>query len=450
MEHVNTDTLAALTSIVGAESITTLPEKLASGSKDCYHFSPVLIPQLDGKSAEVIVYPNNHDELQKVLSLAAREKIPLVPRGAGTGNYGQGVPLNGGIMVNTRNLDNLLSLSTTSARVEAGHILYKIEAAAAQVDAELRLFPSTVPTSSSAGFIAGGSGGIGSIEWGMLWENDNILSATIYTLDDPSERVELVAGELEGVLHNCGLTAFISEVEFALAPRTSWHQYVIAFNDLKLALSAGEVLARDPDIRKRLITAFEWPIPSYFKPLRRGSAIPESKHVLFVYTDQPPEIIEGLSSALGGTVTFHQAPSQDGGRGRQLYDYTWNHTTQWAMKADHELTYLQDRFDINRLQDQIEERKKAFPGEVFEHIEFIRSKGDVQAGGLTIVKFTSPDRLNELIEFSEEIGISVANPHTYFLNDDGRWYGEGFHDKKQQYDRLGLLNPGHLRSASEK
>ena len=210
MEHVNTDTLAALTSIVGAESITTLPEKLASGSKDCYHFSPVLIPQLDGKRAEVLVYPTNQDELQKVLSLAAREKIPLVPRGAGTGNYGQGVPLNGGIMVNTRNLDNLLSLSTTSARVEAGHILYKIEAAAAQVDAELRLFPSTVPTSSSAGFIAGGSGGIGSIEWGMLWENDNILSATIYTLDDPSERVELVAGELEGVLHNCGLTAFIS------------------------------------------------------------------------------------------------------------------------------------------------------------------------------------------------------------------------------------------------
>ena len=93
MEHVNTDTLAALTSIVGVESITTLPEKLASGSKDCYHFSPVLIPQLDGKSAEVIVYPNSQDELQKVLSLAAREKIPLVPRGAGTGNYGQGVPL---------------------------------------------------------------------------------------------------------------------------------------------------------------------------------------------------------------------------------------------------------------------------------------------------------------------------------------------------------------------
>ena len=66
------------------------------------------------------------------------------------------------------------------------------------------------------------------------------------------------------------------------------------------------------------------------------------------------------------------------------------------------------------------------------------------------MKFTSPDRLNELIEFSEEIGISVANPHTYFLNDDSRWFGEGFHAKKQQYDRLGLLNPGHLRSASEK
>ena len=437
----------ALRRIVGARHVTVEPKQLASGSRDCFHFSPVLIPQLEDKRADVIVWPGTQDELAKVIGLAAREGVPITPRGAGTGNYGQGVPLHGGLLVNTKRLNRIVHLDGNAAQVEAGVILHDIEKAAAAVDAELRMFPSTVPTSSTAGFITGGSGGVGSIEWGLLREDGNVPAVDIFTIE-PTPRHERVAGAaLEGVLHNCGLTAFVVEVTLALAPKTAWHQYAIAFDDLFACVAAGQALAEDTTLRKRLVTVFEWPIPSYFVPLMRRGVCVAGAHAAFLYTDAPPAVVEPLARRLGGRVTFHDAPRPAAPRGPQLYDYTWNHTTQWAMKADASLTYLQDRFDIERMHEQMAARRRRFPNEVFEHVEFIKADGRVAAAGLSIVAFKSPERLAELIAYCESDGIRVSNPHTYFLDDDTRWYGDAYLDAKRRWDPAGLLNPGHLRAA---
>jgi hypothetical protein len=165
---------------------------------------------------------------------------------------------------------------------------------------------------------------------------------------------------------------------------------------------------------------------------------------VFLYADAGPDRVAAMAHELGGTLTFHQPPGDATARGTQIYDYTWNHTTQWAMKADPGLTYLQDRFEVDRLHEQIAERKRRFPGELLEHVEFTRSGGAVAAGGLTVVRFRSAERLKEIMDFSESIGVRIANPHTYFLDDDGRWYGDAFLRAKARFDPLGLLNPGHL------
>ena len=56
------------------------------------------------------------------------------------------------------------------------------------------------------------------------------------------------------------------EVTLGLAPLVPWQQYVIAFDDFFSALAAAEKIALDDEIKKRLVTVFEWPIPSYFIP----------------------------------------------------------------------------------------------------------------------------------------------------------------------------------------
>ncbi len=430
--------------IVGAENLILDEKQRNSASKDCYHFSPVLIPQLDGKVADVVARPQDQAQLAALIGCAVAHRVPITPRGAGTGNYGQGVPLAGGLMISTRDLDTIVSIDADSARVEAGVILYDIERAAAGVGAELRCFPSTVPTSHTGGFITGGSGGVGSIEWGMLREADNVRHARILTIEETPRVLDLPREQLDGVLHNCGLTCFVSEVTLGLAPKTAWQQYVIAFEDFYAALAAATQIGHMDGLRKRLLTAFEWPVPSFFVPLVKKDAMPEGASVIFLYTDEGPEYVADLAASLGGRVTFHEPPGNPEKRGTQIYDYTWNHTTQWAMKADPAYTYLQDRFVSPELApDQIRARKKAFP-EVLEHVEFTRSGGELAAGGLSVVRFESKERLWALIEWCEDNDIRVANPHTHYLDEDTRWYGEEHLRRRAEWDPHGLLNPGHL------
>ena len=111
-----------LEELIGSQNVISDAKRLTSGSKDCYHFSPVLKPQLDGCLADAIVKPEDQEQLIELIAWAAKNRIPITPRGAGTGNYGQGVPLRGGIMINTRNLNKIVSINKESARVEAGVI----------------------------------------------------------------------------------------------------------------------------------------------------------------------------------------------------------------------------------------------------------------------------------------------------------------------------------------
>lgn len=441
--------LEEIQSFITEDRITLELKDRLSGSKDCFHFSPILIPQLEEKAADVIVKPADQEQLKSLIGCAAKYRIPITPRGAGTGNYGQGVPLFGGVLINTKDLNRIVSLSADEVTAEAGVILYEIEKAAADVGAELRCFPSTVPTSSTAGFITGGSGGVGSIKYGMLREADNVRGAKIMTIEESPRVIEVTGPEMAGVLHNCGLTCFVTEVTLALAPKTAWHQYVLSFDDFYDALMAAQRLAEDTSLNKRLVTAFEWPMPSFFIPLVKKGASPEGKSAVFLYTDIDLDAAEVLARDIGATISLHEPPNEGGRRGTQIYDYTWNHTTQWAMKADSEFTYLQDRLELSRMREQIEARKAAFPGELIEHIEFTTSGGEIFAGGLTVVRFKGEARLNELIAWCEANGISVSNPHTYYLDDDTRWYGDEFLRAKERWDPYGLLNPGHLHALEE-
>ncbi len=78
-------------SIVGHDHLKTDPRILQSGSRDCFHFSPVLTPQLEDCRAEAIAFPATEKELAELMATAVAARVPLTPRGGGTGNYGQGV-----------------------------------------------------------------------------------------------------------------------------------------------------------------------------------------------------------------------------------------------------------------------------------------------------------------------------------------------------------------------
>jgi FAD/FMN-containing dehydrogenase len=138
-------------------------------SKDFYWYSPVLKRQLADKVGDIVVQLRSTDEVLAVARFAGRNNIPITVRGAGTGNYGQCIPLHGGIVLDLALMDKLEEITPEGVAVcEPGLRLAPLEIEARKRGWELRMYPSTIAKASVGGFLAGGSGGIGSVAHGGL------------------------------------------------------------------------------------------------------------------------------------------------------------------------------------------------------------------------------------------------------------------------------------------
>jgi FAD/FMN-containing dehydrogenase len=449
---VTTTDVAALRGIVGDANVNADAKQLQMWSRDHYWFSPVLKPLLDDKAADVSVQPQTLEQLIAVLAYAARNKLAITPRGAGTGNYGQSVPMHRGLLLDMRGLARIVDISPEHVRAQAGAKLLDIERAANASGAELRFYPSTLTTATVGGFLAGGSGGIGSVTYGTLWDEGNVLGATVVTVEaEPRVIIANDAATLQGVIHNCGLTCIIVDLTLALAPRRPWEEFTAAFDSFEQAYTFGAAVTDDAAVHKRLVTLLEWPAPSYFPHLVKRGAIPDGKALAILELCGQRDTLAWLQARAaehGGAVTSHTPHERYHSGGVMVSDFTWNHTTLWAMKAEPRLTYLQDMFADGRAMEQHRLRKARYGDATIGHIEFMKFKGRPVVQGLTLVRFDSKEQLFELIQWCESIGMWIANPHTHRLDEDVRWNGQPILDAKARWDPHGLLNPGHLASTA--
>src|SRR6185312_9088853 len=148
-------------------------------------------------------------------------QTPVTVRGGGTGNYGQCVPLRGGLVVNLSKMNRVIDVGDGYARVEAGVKFSDLDRAANPGGQEVRIYPSTYLTATVCGFVAGGSGGIGSITHGVIADG-NVLGATVYPVTaNPCPRT--IAGrDLSSYIHAYGTTGVLADVTVPLAPRLRW------------------------------------------------------------------------------------------------------------------------------------------------------------------------------------------------------------------------------------
>src|SRR4051794_32748498 len=157
-------------------AVESQPQKVRRRSRDFYWYSPVLKRQLDHVTAEAVVTPRDEADVLSTLRAAFTHRIPVTPRGGGTGNYGQAMPLRGGIVLDLSDLTAIRWVRHGSVRVQAGRKLADVDAATiADSRQELRLHPSTHKTGTVGGYVAGGSSGVGSITWGLLRDRGNNL-----------------------------------------------------------------------------------------------------------------------------------------------------------------------------------------------------------------------------------------------------------------------------------
>jgi FAD/FMN-containing dehydrogenase len=217
-----------LSELADIETITD-PSEVAKLSLDFYHYSPVLSRQLSDKRGDVVVRPANEQEVKRVAAACAKWRLPLTVRGAGTGNYGQCIPLAGGVILEMSKLNQVIWAKPGLARVQAGAKLAAIDKHTREMGWEIRMAPSTYRTATIGGFIAGGSGGIGSVTYGQLLDRGNILGLRVVTVEEEPRILELRGDDVFKVSHAWGLTGIITEVEIPLAPAYPWAELIVAF-----------------------------------------------------------------------------------------------------------------------------------------------------------------------------------------------------------------------------
>ncbi len=420
---------------------------IRASSRDFFWYSPVLKARLDHVVADFVVRPRNEAEVIEILKTCYAHDVPVTTRGAGTGNYGQAMPLEGGCVMHLRWMDQVKEVHPGRVIVEPGCLLKDLDAVCKeQSGQEIRMFSSTWATATIGGFIAGGSGGVGSCTWGSLRDLGNIIRLRVVTMEEEPRVLEFTGEELARVSHAYGTNGIITEIEMPLAPAYDWVEMFVTAKDFMDAASFAEDLANEDGILIKLATVFEAPTAkSYFQ--RVAPYVEEDDHLIGLMV--APHSMPGFETFLGrrdGLSLIYRSDDHTWERSPgTVFEYGWNHTTLRALKVDPSITYLQVRYGYPQHKELVAQMRDALSPEVLQHLEVLKEGGKVMFAGLSLVKFTTEERLDEIVKMHEDAGAMIFNPHRYTLEEGGRQTVDDRQLRfKQEADPKGLLNPGKM------
>ncbi len=443
--------------IVGIAFVTE-PIQVANKSRDFYWYSPILKAQLDGKTGDIVVQPRNEAEVIRVAAACAKHRLKITVRGGGTGNYGQCVPLHGGVILDITALNRVINIAPGKVTCEAGILIADLERAV-RADPilpggqEILMFPSTRDMATIGGFIAGGYAGAGSVRNGILKDAGNVTMIRVVTVEETPRIIELKDADIQKVHHAYGTNGIITALRLRLKPAVDWVHHIALFDSYSAALRFGceATEAIGSSLDAFLITAVERRIAPYYES-EFGARFPANKDAVFsmVHPAALPAWRQ-MMTRHGGLETMALTESELKTQGLfPAFECAYNHTTLMALKMDKSWTNLQTvapwtpgvGIDIALVARQM----ARWGDEVLMHHEFGRQYGGCVAFGLPLVSFFDKARLYEIIREFEADGCMVFDNHVYTIEDGGmKEIDTAQIDFKKIADPHGLMNPGKTR-----
>ena len=437
---------AALRADLGDIESSDDPVLLRARSKDYYWYSPILAERLAGLTADLVVVPRDQDEVLRAAAVVARHRVPITLRGGGTGNYGQCVPLAGGVVMDLTRLDRVIEIASGRVRVEAGARIARLDDAAHETGQELLMYPSTRRVATIGGFLAGGSGGVGSLRHGMLRDPGNVTWVQVVTIEPEPRIVELHGQDIQKVHHAYGTNGIVVELVVALAPATDWMHGAALFDGYATALRFA-MAAQAEGLDCYLLTPVERRFSPYYR--RFGDLFPPDCDAVFAMVAPPamPRFRE-MAAAHGGRVSFAMnARELKARRLPPAYEFGWNHTTLQALRVDRGWTYLQVAYPRPFDPDLVVRQMARYGDEMYWHHEMARMDGEVQIFALPLVRYRGHEAMYRLIaELEERDGCTIFDPHAVTIEDGGmKEIDVAQIEFKRQADPFGLMNPGKTR-----
>lgn len=431
----------AIAAALAPVEVIDTPVLVKKRSRDFFWYSPILDRRLKGCFGDLVARPATVEELRHCLSVAARERVPLTLRGGGTGNYGQSVPMEGGLILDMTAMDRVLEIGAETVRVEAGCNILTLNEALKARGRELPVFPSTQDIATIGGFIAGGSAGIGTVSHGMLRDAGNILEIRALSVEEAPREQVFAGADINLIHHAWGINGVITELTLRTVPAEDWIGCIATFADHPACYGAAAELAQSETIRRKLCSTLDARIGAYFDRLR--GIVPEERAMLvtLIPREQMAEF-RALVARHGGEIALEM--DEVGRQARKLphvFEFSYNHTTLQALKSDRGVTYLQVLFPAPVSAAKVAEMEGVLGEDVFMHHEFARMGGKVVSFDLPLVKYTSDARLREIMAIYEAHGCPVSDPHSCIIEEGGMKKADYRHLAwKKRMDPLGLLN----------
>jgi FAD/FMN-containing dehydrogenase len=421
------DALAAdLAELLGPRGATRDMRQREKASVDGARMSPIIAELLPLGVADVVAFPTTAEEIAAVVRIAVRHGAPVTPRGKGTGNYGQAIPMPGGLVLDMSRARTIVEVGDGYITADAGAPMSALEQAARAAGQQLWMYPSTV-NSSLGGFLAGGSGGTGTIAHGS---NDRgfVVALDVVTPASGGEIVHVEGEEALGFVHNYGTAGIIVRATVKLEPLQDWRGVYASFPDFAGALSVLRELGR---LRPtpRLVSA---DTPHITAQLPDDPAFPPGRSSLRIIADvatvaEATALIEGA----GGRI-------EDVREGPQVSPsisvLSYNHPIEWLQRSEPGV-YFHVEVGGDALVDRIDEVHAVYPGGML-HIE----AGHTVPIGMLAGVYESPEAVLDGILRLNELGVGVHNPHQW--NVDFRLPETVALAARTDPD--GLLNPGKL------
>jgi glycolate oxidase len=149
-----------LKEIAGEENVLVSPEELL-----CYSYDSTVLQHLP----EIVVLPKTSEEVAATVKVAAREKLPIVPRGAGTNLAGGTIPIQGGIVLSLTRMIDVLEIDTVNmvAVVQPGVVTGDLQAEVAKKNLYYPPDPASLRATTIGGNVGMNAGGPHALKYGV-------------------------------------------------------------------------------------------------------------------------------------------------------------------------------------------------------------------------------------------------------------------------------------------
>ncbi|UOD34789.1 FAD-binding protein [Deferribacteraceae bacterium V6Fe1] len=231
-------------SILGKNNCFTEPEDTMCYSYDAFSAEPV--------QPDIVVKPQNEEQIKYIINICKDENIPIVTRGAGTNLSGGTVPVKKGCVLLTTCLNKILEINENDmyAVVEAGVVTANLANAAIKKGLFYPPDPGSVNISTIGGNVAENAGGLRGLKYGVT--KDYLMGVDFYDMDGNyvkggGKTVKLVTGlNLPGLMISSeGLLGIMTKFVLKLIPKPKFSKSMLVIYDdvIKACETVSEIIA---------------------------------------------------------------------------------------------------------------------------------------------------------------------------------------------------------------